>query len=157
MAFITSKCTVDGGPLWIWFCSLVLIAIFPVDHHQMFQLWRILPIMQAPTDWLNIEQALSTTEFVAKIYWQQNLLQKYIGTDFFSTATVANLSQFSHQCNWLINLGWGAIYFPWNKKKQQHWFKILSQFSRGSTKYNINGSDMNVDPNLRHLISRNHF
>ena len=146
MAFITSKCTY-GGPLWIWFHNLAPIAIFAVDHHQMFQLWRILPIMQAPTDWLNIEEARSTTEFVAKIY------QHWF---FFSTATVANLSQFSHQCNWLINLGWGAIYFPWNKKNNKK-FKILGQFLGRSTKLDINGSDMNVDSNLRHLISRNHF
>ena len=101
-------------PNWIWwfrntwslnmteFLKLALCNFCRTGHqHQMFQLWRILPI-----DWLN------------KRYRQQNLLQKSIDNRkiyrhwIFSTKFVTILSPSRH-CNWLINLSWDAIYFPW--------------------------------------------
>ena len=105
-------------PNWIWwfrntwslnmteFLKLALCNFCRTGHqHQMFQLWRILPI-----DWLN------------KRYRQQNLLQKSIDNricwknisalNFFFTKFVTILSP-SKQCNRLINLSWDAIYFPW--------------------------------------------
>ena len=101
-------------PNWIWwfrntwslnmteFLKLALCNFCWTGHqHQMFQLWRILPI-----DWLN------------KRYRQQNLLQKSIDNRkiyrhwIFSTKFVTILSPSRH-CNWLINFSWDAIYFPW--------------------------------------------
>ena len=108
MAFITSKCTY-GGPLWIWFHNLAL---------SNFCCWPPSNVStvtdssdNASTDWL-IEHWTSAID-------NRICCKNISALIFFPMATVANLSQFSHQCNWLINLGWGAIYFPWNKKKQQ--------------------------------------
>ena len=96
------------------------------------------------TDWLKIEQALSTREFVAKIY------RRWV---FFSTA--ANLSQFPHQCNVLINLSWKAIYFLWNKTTRILNLKV-SEVNINDNDW-MRSSDMHVDLNLRQLISQAHF